>query len=261
MQASSRFPLDNPAYKLQGKVAIVTGSSRGIGAAVAKRLAACGANVIINYSAAASSEQAAQVQKEIESAGGKAVVVRADVGDPTAMRELFNVAKTSFGGIDLVVCNAAIFDSRPVGEVSEELFDRLLRLNVRGLFFLCQEAAKQLRDGGRIVNLSSPSTKRVVANVSHYAGTRAFGEAMVRSLAAELAPRAITVNTVTPGHTITEQLGPLDGHHAKVGIELSPFKRLGTAEEVAEVIVFLCSDSARWVTGQNIQAGGGITMQ
>jgi 3-oxoacyl-[acyl-carrier protein] reductase len=237
---------------LTGKTAIVTGASRGIGRAIAERLAAEGARVVVNYagSAAAAEELAARI-------GGLAV--RADVSQKQEVLEMFDRAETAFGGLDIVVNNAAVAVMKPLAEFSDEEFERVFAVNTRGAFYCCREAARRLRAGGRIVNISTGATVGGTAGGSVYCASKAAVEQFTRALARELAPRRITVNTVSPGFTETDMFASLP-HLAELAPKLTPLGRAGRPEEIAAVVAWLCTEDASWITGQNIQAGGGLTM-
>jgi 3-oxoacyl-[acyl-carrier protein] reductase len=238
---------------LSGKVAIVTGSSRGIGRAIAERLAADGAAVVINY---VRGEQAAQqVVAAIRGRGGRAIAVRADVAQPAEVRRLFAEAHTAFGTPDIVVANAAVAVIKPIAQSTEEEFDFVFAANTKGVFFILQEAARQLRDGGRIVVVSTGGTRMLMTGTALYLGSKGAVEQFVRVLSRELGPRNITVNALSPGFTDTDLLPDRD---RAVAAGMSPFGRIGEPAEVASVAAFLASDDARWVTGQNVGAGGGV---
>jgi 3-oxoacyl-[acyl-carrier protein] reductase len=237
---------------LTGKTAIVTGASRGIGRAIALRLAAEGARVVVNYSnsAAAAEEVAAQ-------AGG--IAIRADVSQKQEVVEMFHRAEAAFGGLDIVVNNAAVAVMAPMAEFADEDFERVFAVNTRGAFYCCREAARRLRGGGRIVNISTGATVGGTAGGSVYCASKAALEQFTRALARELAPKGITVNTVSPGFTETDMLASLP-HLVELAPRLTPLGRAGKPEEIAAVVAWLCTEDARWITGQNIQAGGGLTM-
>jgi 3-oxoacyl-[acyl-carrier protein] reductase len=242
---------------LSGKVAIVTGASRGIGRAIAERLGTEGASVVVNY--VQNAESAREVVEAIESAGSQALVVQADMSKVPDVRRLFEAAVDRFGRLDILVYNAGRFLMKPVSEVTEEEFDAMFALNTKGTFFAFQEAARRIGPGGRIINISSCSTEMMVAGASLYVGSKAAGEQFTKTLAKELGGRNITVNSVSPGFTVTDML-PKDIAWREMGAQLSAFGRLGQPAEVADVVAFLVSDQARWVTGQNIQACGGVVM-
>ena len=239
----------------QGKVALVTGSSRGIGRAIAERLAADGAAVIINYSRNA--EKAEETVKGIVSRGGKAVAIQADVSKPAEIRRLFDQAEKAFGPPDIVVANAGVFFSKPLAESTEEDFDYVFNTNTKGVFFTLQEAGRRVKDGGHILAISTGGTRLAFPGFSLYLGSKGAIEQFARTLSREVGPRSITVNVLSPGFTETDML-PEGEQFRTLGASMSAFNRIGTAEEVAEVAAFLASDAARWVTGQNVQAGGGV---
>ncbi|HEY7642464.1 MAG TPA: SDR family oxidoreductase [Steroidobacteraceae bacterium] len=238
---------------LSGKVAIVTGSSRGIGRAIAERLAADGAAVVVNY---VRDEQAAQeVVSAIRGRGGQAVAVRADVSQAAEVQRLFAEARTAFGALDIVVANAGVAVVKPIAESTEEEFDRVFGANAKGVFFTLQQAARGVRDGGRIVVVSTGGTRMLMTGTALYLGSKGAVEQFVRVLSRELGPRNITVNALSPGFTDTDLLPERD---RKIAAGMSPFGRIGEPDEVAAVAAFLASDDARWVTGQNVGAGGGV---
>lgn len=237
----------------RGKAALVTGSSRGIGRAIAERLAADGAAVVINY---ARNKQPAQATvNRICEQGGKAVAIGADISKPAEVRRMFSEAENAIGRLDIVVANAGVHIEKPLIENSEADYDYIFDINVKGVFFTLQEAARGLRDGGRIVVLSTGGTKMHFANMSLYLGSKGAIEQFARSLSVELGPRNITVNILSPGFTDTDMLPE---QYREYGASMSPFKRVGAPQDVADVAMFLASDAARWITGQNIQAGGGV---
>ncbi|MDX2033198.1 MAG: glucose 1-dehydrogenase [Blastocatellia bacterium] len=240
---------------LNGKVAIVTGASSGIGQAIAERLAADGAIVVVNY--LRSESKARAVVAGIQGKGGKAVAVQADMSVVADARRLVTDTAAQFSRVDILVNNAGKFVPKSLLDTSEADFDALMALHAKGPYFAMQEAAKMMRDQGRIVNISSAGTKLHYYGATAYLGSRGALEQFTQGIAQELAPRGITVNTVAPGFTDT---GILTEPYRQMGIQLSPFKRLGRPEDIAEVVAFLVSEQARWVTGQTIQAGGGIVM-
>ena len=241
------------SLSLDGKTALITGGSRGIGRAIAERLAADGAAIVINY---ARSEQLAQeVVKAISAKGGKAIAIQADVSKPAEVRRLFNEAEKAMGGLDIVVANAGVYIVKPLIENTEADYDYIFDINTRGVFFTLQEAGRRVRDGGRIVVVSTGGTKMHFANMSLYLGSKGAIEQFARSLSRELGPRNVTVNVLSPGFTETDMLPE---EYRDYGASLSPFNRVGAPQDIAEVAAFLASDAARWITGQNVQAGGGV---
>jgi 3-oxoacyl-[acyl-carrier protein] reductase len=238
---------------IKGKTALVTGGSRGIGRAIAERLAAEGVAVAINY--ARNEQLADEVVKGITAEGGKAVALQANVAKPAEVRRLFNEAERALGDLDIVVANAGVHIAKPLIENTEEEYEYVFDINTRSVFFTLQEAARRVRDGGRIVVVSTGGTRMHFADMSLYLGSKGAIEQFARSLSVELGPRNVTVNVLSPGFTDTDMLPE---QYREYGASLSPFKRVGAAEDVADVAVFLASDAARWVTGQNVQAGGGV---
>jgi 3-oxoacyl-[acyl-carrier protein] reductase len=238
---------------LEGKTALVTGGSRGIGRAIAERLAADGAAIVINY--ARNEQLAHEVVKAVSAKGGKAIGIQADVSKPAEVRRLFNEAEKAIGGLDIVIANAGVHIVKPLIENTEADYDYIFDINTRGVFFTLQEAGRRVRDGGRIVVVSTGGTKMHFANMSLYLGSKGAIEQFARSLSHELGPRNVTVNVLSPGFTDTDMLPE---QYRAYGASLSPFNRVGAPEDVADVATFLASDAARWVTGENLQAGGGV---
>ena len=238
---------------LEGKTALVTGGSRGIGRAIAEKLAADGATVVINY--ARNEQLAHEVVKAISAKSGKAMGIQADVSKPAEVRRLFGEAEKAIGPLDIVIANAGVYLSKPLIENTEADYDYVFDINTRGVFFTLQEAARRVRDGGRIIAISTGGTKMMFPNAALYLGSKAAVEQFARSLSRELGPRNVTVNVLSPGFTDTDMLPE---QYREYGASLSAFNRVGTAKEVADVAAFLASDAARWVTGQNVQAGGGV---
>ncbi|MGW1713785.1 SDR family oxidoreductase [Streptomyces sp. NPDC002156] len=238
-------------------VVIVTGSSRGIGRAIAERLGADGDSVIVNYRS--DREAAAKVVSTIEASGGRAVAVRADVSDPAQMRALFDAAEETYGGLDILVGNVGTVHFSPLAEATDEDFDRVFATNTRATFTALREAAGRLRDNGRIVVISSQAAVTPSADSGVYSASKAAGDQLVRAAAQELGSRGITVNSVLPGATRTESFDsagvPADVIAGMVA--LTPLGRLGEPGDIADVVAFLVSDSGRWITGQTLHAGGG----
>lgn len=242
---------------LAGKVAIVTGASRGIGRAIALRLSQEGASVVINYARGA--DQAKDVVSAIEAAGGKALAVQADVSKTAEIRDLFDRTLETYSQVDILVNNAGVILYKPVAEVTEAEFDNLFAINVKGTFFACQEAAKRMAEGGRIVNFSSSTTAMLLPTYGAYVATKGAVEQLTRSLAKELGDRQITVNVISPGPTDTElfTVGKT-AEQIQRFTQMAALGRLGKVEDIADVTAFLCSEQARWITGQNIRVNGGI---
>lgn len=240
----------------QGKVALVTGSSRGIGRAVAERLGAGGARVLVNYRS--DETAAAEVVTAIERSGGAAVAVRADVSDPGEIRGVFDTAEAHFGALDVVVSNVGTARFAPLVDVTEDDFDTVFATNTRAGFVVLREAARRIRDGGRIVAISAGVTRTHRPGSGVYAASKAALEELVRVLAKEVGYRGITVNAVLPGAVRTDAL--LAGVPEEVRVARvadTPLGRLGEPGDIADVVTFLASDAGRWVTGQHIAAGGG----
>lgn len=244
--------------KLQDKFALVTGGGTGIGRAISMRLAAQGAMVFVNYSK--SEAKAADTVAQIKAAGGKARAVRADIGRLDDIRTMFEVIQAETDVLDVLVNNAAYGVGAPtLATTSPDEFERTFAVNARGTFFVTQAAARIMRDGGRIVSISSSVTHLKVASYVPYNGSKAAVEAFTRSWAAELGPRRITVNSVSPGATNTEMLWSTTSPETVAAIaEMTLLKRVGEPEDVADVVAFLVSDEGRWVTGQSIIATGGL---
>jgi len=250
------------SLKLAGKVAIVTGSSRSIGAAIAQRLAEDGANVIINY--VSNSQAAESVVDGINSkAGGKAVAVKADVSSSVGADQLIEATIKAFGKLDILVLNAGIMGSKVLADVDEQFFDSHIQVNVKGPLFLSKAAAPLLPSGGRIIFFSSSLTKAssVLPNALIYVASKGAIEQVARVLAKDLGARGITVNTVSPGPVDTalfregkteQQIQFIAGLH--------PSKRLGTPDEIAPAVAFLASPDATWVNGQNLLVNGGFVV-
>lgn len=242
---------------LTGKIALVTGASRGIGRAIAERLAADGASVVINY--ARETAEAKKVVDKITASGGHACAIQADVGKVSEIHRLFDEAIARFGGLDIVVNNAGVMFTKPVSATTEADFDRIFAINVKGTFFSCQQAATRLNEGGRIINFSSSTTARLMPTYGAYVATKGAVEQLTRSLAKELGPRKITVNTVSPGPTETELFmsGKTPEQLQQFG-QQAALGRLGQPNEIADVVAFLASDAAKWISGQNLRVNGGL---
>lgn len=240
-----------------GRSAIVTGASRGIGEAVVRRLAADGFACVVNYAGRA--VDAERTVADITAAGGRAIAVHADVADPAAVASLFDAAERAFGGVDVLVNNAGIMQLAPVAESTDALFDRQVAVNLKGTFLTLREAARRLRSGGRIVNLSTSVVGLRLETYGVYAATKAAVETLTTILAKELRGRAITVNAVAPGPTVTALF--LDGKPAALVEQLAkmpPLERLGTPADIAAVVAFLVGPDGGWINGQVLRANGGV---
>ena len=237
--------------------AIITGSSQGIGAAVAERLAADGLAVVVNYASGA--EAAQQLVAKIEAAGGRAIAVAADVSDPAAVAELFTRTEQAFGGVDVLVNNAGIMKLAPVAETPDDLFDRTVAINLKGAFNGMREAARRLREGGRIVSFSSSVVGLYQPTYAAYAATKAGVEAMSHILSKELGEKRITVNVVAPGPVATKLF--LDGktdEDIKPIVGRTPLGRLGEPDDIARAVSLLVSPDGGWINGQVIRVNGGV---
>jgi 3-oxoacyl-[acyl-carrier protein] reductase len=245
---------------LTGKVAIVTGASKGIGAAIAKRLAEDGAAVVVNY--AADKDGADRVVSEIKSNGGRAEGIQGDVSRSADVKRLFEQTKKIFGSVDVLVNNAGVFKFEPIEAVTEEEFHREFNTNVLGPLLTIQEALKYFpSSGGSVVNISSGASKNPSPNASLYAATKGALDTLTKSLAKSLGPKNIRVNTVAPGGTDTEgarRTGIIGSAQEKEMIAATPLGRFGKPEDIAPVVAFLVSDDAAWVTGERISASGGL---
>lgn len=240
-----------------GKVAIVTGASRGIGAAVAQRLASDGFTVVINYSGHAA--PAETLARQIEGAGGRAITHKADVSNAAAVRGMFDAAEAALGGVDVLINNAGIMMLSPLGDADDAHFDRQIDVNLKGTFNTLREAAKRMRDGGRIVNLSTSVVGTKLETYGIYAATKAAVEMLTAILSKEMRGRAITVNAIAPGPVATDLL--LAGRSPEILerlAKMNPMERLGTTEEIAAAVAFLVGPDGAWINGQTLRANGGL---
>jgi 3-oxoacyl-[acyl-carrier protein] reductase len=245
---------------LLDKTAVVTGASSGIGRAIACELAAMGANVVINYRSQAEARAAAEVADAVRVAGGAPFMAQADVTHVAEIRTLFEHAIRQFTGIDIVVSNAGgAAQIKSIAEVTESEYDAATALNGKAHFFVLQEAARHLRDNGRIIVIASSTTAMPYPGSATYAGAKAAAELFVRVLAREIGARGITVNAISPGPVLTaaaRAAGSLE--RFEMARKMTPLGRLGEPEDIASVVGFLASDEARWITGQNLRVGGGL---
>jgi 3-oxoacyl-[acyl-carrier protein] reductase len=242
--------------KLEGKIALVTGGSRGIGAAIAKRLAADGANVAITYAKGA--DAAASVVKEIERAGGKAIAIQADATDAKAVEAAVNKVVATFGRLDILVNNAGTAIPKTFEETTLEEMDRVLDINIRGVFVATQAALKQMKSGGRIIMIGSSVGERVlVPGLVPYAATKGAVKIFTQSLSREVGSRGITVNNVQPGPIDTE-LNPATGEWAVPQKAATALDRYGSVDEVAALVAFVAGPESSYITGANLTVDGGM---
>jgi 3-oxoacyl-[acyl-carrier protein] reductase len=246
--------------KLKDKVAVVTGASKGIGASIARHLAAEGAAVVVNY--ASSQAGAQQVVDEITRDGGRAVAVQGDITKPADITRLFVEAKAVFGRVDVLVNNAGVYEFASLGDVTEPHFRKQFDLNVLGLLLASKEAVAQFDgEGGSIVNISSGASTLTPPNASVYNATKAAVDAITRSLAKELGPRRIRVNAINPGMVETEGVhaaGIVGSDFSRDILARTPLGRIGQPADIAPAVVFLASDDARWITGETLLVDGGL---
>ncbi|KRB61936.1 3-ketoacyl-ACP reductase [Rhizobium sp. Root708] len=241
----------------ENKVALVTGASRGIGAAIAERLAKDGFTVVVNY--AGNAALAETLVEKIEQRGGRALTAQADVSDPAAVRRMFNAAEAAFGGVDVLVNNAGIMQLSSIADADDGNFDRQVSVNLKGTFNTLREAAKRLRNGGRIINFSTSVVGLKLENYGVYAATKAAVETLTAIMSKEMRGREITVNAVAPGPTATDLF--LDGKSDELISRMSkmnPLERLGTPEDIAASVSFLAGPDGSWINGQVLRANGGI---
>ena len=245
--------------RLQGKVAVVTGASKGIGAGTAKALAAEGASVVVNYSS--SQEGADRVVAEITRQGGQAVAVQGDVSKAGDVERLFAETQKAFGGLDVLVNNAAVFQFMPLEAITEEEFHRQFNTNVLGILLTTREATRYFgAEGGSVINLTSVASVSAMPTSTVYAASKSAVDSITRVLAMELAPKKIRVNAVAPGMTETEgsaAMGILDSEMGKAFIAQIPMGRIGQPEDIARTVLFLASEESSWITGERITASGG----
>ncbi|GIO54246.1 3-ketoacyl-ACP reductase [Paenibacillus rhizosphaerae] len=242
---------------LNGKVAIVTGASRGIGRQIALQLADAGAKVVVNYSS--NEAKAVEVVQAIEQAGGEAAAIRANVGRLNEVEALFTETLERFGRLDILVNNAGIMGLAPIAEVTEDMFDRHFEINVKGTYFACQQANLHMAQGGTIINFSTSIAGAMLPGYSIYAATKGAVEQITRQLAKEFGPKGITINTISPGQVATDLF--LNGKSEELidsFRRMNAFGRLGEVDDIANAVELLVSDKARWITGQTIRVNGGF---
>jgi 3-oxoacyl-[acyl-carrier protein] reductase len=245
--------------KLKGKVAIVTGASKGIGAAIAKSLAAEGAAVVVNY--ASSRAGADAVVAAIGAAGGKAVAVQGDVSKAADARAIADAAVKHFGKLDILVNNSGVYEFGPLEDITEEHFHKQFNVNVLGLLLTTQAAAKHMSDGGSIINIGSLVTRIVPPTSAVYTATKGAVDAITGVLSRELGPRKIRVNAVNPGMVETEgthTAGFIGSEFEADAVAHTPLARIGQPNDIASIVTFLASDDAQWLTGEHLFAGGGL---
>jgi 3-oxoacyl-[acyl-carrier protein] reductase len=246
--------------KLQGKVAVVTGASKGIGAAIATSLAAEGAAVVVNY--ASSKEGADRVVKEITSKGGKAIAVQGSVAKATDVQRLFAETKKAFGKVDVLVNNAGVYEFSPIEDVTEEHYNRIFNTNVLGLLLATKEALKYFNgDGGSIINIGSAVTELTPPTSAVYTGTKGAVDAITRTLAKELGPKKIRVNSINPGMVETEGVhaaGFIGSDFQKQFEAQTPLGRIGQPGDISSIATFLASSDSAWLTGELLVASGGL---
>lgn len=248
--------------KLSGKTAVVTGASKGIGAAIAEVLGRNGANVVVNY--ASDKKGADRVVKAIEASGSKAVAVQADISRKADVEKLFAETGKAFGQVDVLVNNAGVYEFRPLEQVDEEHYHKLFDINVLGLLLTTQAAVKRMNgDGGTVINISSIVSRQPVSASAVYAATKGAVDVITQELAQELGPRKIRVNALSPGATETEGFRTMNGDDKtfpELAISRTPLGRLGSAADIADAALFLASDDSRWITGETVQIGGGVRL-
>ncbi|GGT32984.1 glucose 1-dehydrogenase [Streptomyces atratus] len=243
---------------LTGRNAVVTGGSRGIGRAIVERLCRDGAHVVFNY--ATSDDAAEEVVRTVQDNGGKAWAIRLDLADPDAPEQLMEAAEAQLGGLDILVNNAALcLTPSLIADTDPAVFDKVMTVNTRTVFMTIRHAARRMRDGGRIVNISTANTVRPGPGISAYAASKGAVEQLTTIAAHELGARGITVNTVSPGATDTDLLRGTNQPQALEAVAgMTPLGRLGEPSDVADVVAFLAGHDGRWITGQNVRATGGL---
>jgi 3-oxoacyl-[acyl-carrier protein] reductase len=245
--------------KLESKVAVVTGASKGIGAGIAKALAAAGAAVVVNYSSSKAGAEA--VVAGIKQGGGKAIAVQADVGDPVQAAKLIEAAVEKFGHLDILVNNSGVYEFAPLEAITPEHFHRHFNLNVLGLLMVTQAAAKHLKEGGNIINIGTAAARFNPPSGAVYIGSKVAVEAITGVISRELGPRKIRVNAVNPGLVETEGThsgGIMGSDFEKWVLQQTPLGRVGQPDDIADLVVFLATNDARWLAGEVLTASGGM---
>ncbi|RED54909.1 SDR family oxidoreductase [Cohnella lupini] len=242
--------------KLSGKVALVTGASRGIGREIAEVLARNGAKVVVNYTS--SPDKAEEVVSGIKNEGGEALAVQADISRVAEVEMLFKKTLEAFGQVDILVNNAGIMITKPISNVTEEDFDRQFAINVKGTYFAIQQAAIHMSPNGRVINISTSVIGAMFPNYSVYAATKGAVEQITRQLAKELGPKGITINAIAPGPVNTElfKVGKTE-EQIKGFVNMNSLGRLGEPEDISSVILFMAGEESRWMTGQTVRVNGG----
>jgi len=244
-------------HKLAGKVALVTGASRGIGREIAEELARNGAKVVVNY--ASNPDKAEEVVDGIKQRGGEAVAIQADISSVAEIEMLFRKTLEAYGQVDILINNAGILITKPIASMTEEDFDKQFSINVKGTYFACQQAVKHMNDNGRIINFSTSVNGSMFPAYSVYAGTKGAVEQFTRQLSKELGPIGITINAVAPGPVNTElfTVGKTEEQISAIA-NMNSFGRLGEPEDISKVVLFLSSQESQWITGQTIRVNGGF---
>lgn len=244
-------------HKLAGKVALVTGASRGIGREIAEELARNGAKVVVNY--ASSPGKAEEVVDGIKQRGGEAVAIQADISSVAEIEMLFHKTLEAYGQVDILINNAGIMITKPIASMTEEDFDKQFAINVKGTYFACQQAARHMNDNGRIINFSTSVNGSMFPAYSAYAGTKGAVEQFTRQLSKELGPKGITINAVAPGPVNTElfTVGKTEEQISAIA-NMNSFGRLGEPEDISRIVLFLSSQESQWITGQTIRVNGGF---
>lgn len=243
---------------LKGKVGVVTGASKGIGASIARHLGEAGAAVVVNY--ATDKVGADRVVADIVKGGGKAIAVQVDLSKPEKIRYLFDEAKKAFGGVDILVNNAGIYEFSPLEEITAEHYHKIIDMNVMSLLLVTQEAVKHFKSSGSIINISSVASSVARPTSTVYTASKAAVDAITRVLSKELGPRGIRVNSINPGLVETEgtkSMGIMDSDFRRLVEEITPLKRFGMPQDIAPAAVFLASDDASWITGECLVIAGG----